>query len=145
MLAGQLAGAVVIHWCDRICLLPWRQAFTAEHVVGRVVNQPSAQGCCFVSHDLTCLTVHTVGQLGLGFGFIDGSVGRSVDDDVGLDLTDRRTQCIEVGQITTQTVNRVTVQSGQLAKRREGTLQLPAHLTVFSQQEDFHALSERSA
>jgi hypothetical protein len=55
------------------------------------VNQPGIQRRGLFGHDLACLTVHGR-PVRLGLSFIDSGVGRSIDDDIGLDLADRRAQ-----------------------------------------------------
>ncbi|MNL22842.1 hypothetical protein D3C87_1442030 [compost metagenome] len=134
----------MIYGGDSICLLPRGGALAVENIIGGIVNQPCIRGCGLFSHDLGCQTVHSVCQFSFGLGLVHGSVGRRIDDDIRFDLADCGAQGIEIGNISRQTIIRTAVQCDQLTQRCKGALQLPAHLTIFSQQKDFHALLERS-
>ena len=53
--------------------------------------------------------------------------------DVGAVVTDIAAQAISIH------IHALAVQRSHFAQRREAALQLPAHLAVFAEQEDFHA------
>ena len=83
--------------------------------------------------------IQGLGQLGLGFGFVNSGVGGGVHDHVRRDFPAGSRDTFDVPKITAKPEARRT-QGEQFAKRREAALEFPADLPGFSEQEDFHTV-----
>ncbi|MNV79794.1 hypothetical protein D3C71_1733620 [compost metagenome] len=75
------------------------------------------------------LRVHLRGRVPVGFGLVDGRVGRRVHDHVGTVRGQGAPQCVLIAQVGV-----VPAQRGELAQCGQGVPQCLADLTRFAQQ-----------
>lgn len=98
------------------------------------MHEPGAPGRGFLGQHAGGQRVDAVGRGHVALGLVDRRIGGGVDDQVGLDVGDRRAQ-----RLGTRKIGIGTAERAQFAERRERALQLPADLAVFSKQENLHA------
>jgi hypothetical protein len=105
-----------------------------EHVVGGIVHHPGAMCACFFGEHAGCRGVDAVRAVGVRFGFVDGSIGRGIDDHIGAKFPHPLPQGVEVFKIDIRAAKRT-----QLAEHGQGTLEFPTHLAVFTEEQNLHA------
>ncbi|MNQ98497.1 hypothetical protein D3C85_1141910 [compost metagenome] len=133
----QLGFPIDVERCSLIALDPGALATAIEYVIGRVVDQPCAQRFGFSSNRRHTGRVEQLGKLTFALRLVDRSMGRSVDNNIRFDQTNRFGHPCRVAEITA-IVDGVKINGGDAAQRRQCTLQLPAYLTVFAKQQNMH-------
>jgi hypothetical protein len=86
-------------------------------------------------------------QFRLTLGPVHRGKGRRVDDHIRAQAPNRCSQTVQVGQIAGTTVGQhaVTVQRDHFTEWRQAALQFPAHLSVPTQQEQSHVVTNPAA
>ena len=83
--------------------------------------------------------IEGVGQLGLAFSPVHRRVRGCIDDHIGPHGLHSSRQAVQIAEVAAQ-VRILTAQRHQFTQRCQTALQFPANLTVFAEQQDFHAL-----
>ncbi|MNP37257.1 hypothetical protein D3C76_1306970 [compost metagenome] len=131
LLAGQLAAPVDAERIGLVVFGVGAGLAAVEHVVGGVVDQRNAQGLGFFGKDARSDGIDGKRRVRFAFGLVDGSVGRGVDDQVGLERLYPLTNAFRVGE-----VELVTTQHMQLGQIAQALLQLQGNLAVLAADED---------
>ena len=97
LFAGQLAGAVDVQWIGRVGFNPRLRLAAIEDVVGGVVNKERVTLKRLFGEDARRLLVDGVGEIALRFGAIDGSVGGSVENEIGRGAANQSAGLIGIG------------------------------------------------
>ena len=107
------------------------------------MHQPGAQRLRLFGQHFGCQRVDEAGLVGIAFGFVYRRISSGVDDDLRTQLSDRCSQRVQLGKVTTI----FSVQRDQLTRprqRRQRTLKHPADLAVFAEEQDTHCYSAHS-
>jgi len=99
LLSGELACAVDADWIGGIGLDVGFGAGAVEDVVGGEVDYTRADGGGFFADNADSVAVDGVGEVGLGFGFIDRGVGCGVHDPSGAEGADGVADGLEVYEV----------------------------------------------
>ena len=121
-----------------IGFLPRPVACAIEHIVGRVMHQPSPHLRGGLGQRCRGQRIHRSGPFGLALGLVHRGVGGGIDDDIGPVAAHRLRQALGLAQVTTK-LRAAPIQRQHRAQRGQAALQLPAHLSVLTEQENFHA------
>ncbi|MNE92187.1 hypothetical protein D3C80_1898860 [compost metagenome] len=108
------------------------------------MHEPSAQLCSLLRDGAGGGGIEGAGELRLALRLIHGSVGRGIDDDIRAQGANCLGHPGRVGEITA-VIGAVEVQCRHGAQYREATLQLPADLAAFAEEQDVHALASATA
>ncbi|MNT40921.1 hypothetical protein D3C72_1772650 [compost metagenome] len=142
LLAFQLGLAIDRQRAGGIALLPRRGTAAVKYIVGAVVHQPSAQGLGLARQHAHRFGIDSAGGVHVALRLVDGGIGRSIHDDVGLNHPHGFGQRIRLQQIATQRAA-VAIERDQLAQGLQAALQLPTDLAVLAEQQNLHSTTFR--
>ncbi len=97
LLAGQFAGAVDVEGVGRVGFDPRFRFAAVEDVISGVVNEQGVALTGFFGEYARRLLVDGVSEISLRFGAIDGSVGGSVENNVGRGAANEGAGLIGIG------------------------------------------------
>ena len=105
LFARQLACAINIERIRRVRLDPRRGFAAVKNVIGGVVDKKGVAPEGFFGEDTWRLLVDGVGEIALGFGAIDRSVGGSVQNDIGRVAANQVASLLGIGEVDGFAVN----------------------------------------
>ena len=103
------------------------------------MHQPGAQRIRFFSDGGYAGGVEQLGKVALALGFIHRGMGGGIDDHVRLQQTHGLSHAFRVTEVAA-VVGGVKIHRGDATQRQQRALQLPAHLAIFTEQQNMHQL-----